>query len=516
MELRDLLDVPELRLHTRAARNTLDRPIRWVFTTDLLDPARYLSGGELVLSGLVWRRRPEDSADFVATLASQGVAGLAAGEAAFGAIPDDLIEACDAYGIPLLEVPIDVSFATITECVMRRLTREREGDLAAVLGQRRRLATTLAAGEGIEGLLSTWEREVGNPCWVLTPVGRVISGTPSSPDDATATRLADAYLRAGTLPYVVRSGVATPFSLFPVTTRTGRRLASWFLACAGDHDIWPRDLDDSVTELTSLIAFERARLDERRRARWLVAEQLLRPVLLRRSEPAAAADGMHSAGVDLGESYIAVSLHVSETERADELACPLLEELFGSLDIAAVVGPAGEDAIGLVPLAGPSADLGSSLREASRRLEAGLGQERLRVGLGTTTRGADALREAIEEAQLARRIAALRPGRTSVLSCADVDSYALLLATVPEDVRVVFRRRLLGPVLDYDARHRSDLHGTLEEFLACSGSWSRCAQRLHVHVNTLRYRIHRVEELTGRSLARLEDRVDFFLALHSE
>jgi DNA-binding PucR family transcriptional regulator len=36
---------------------------------------------------------------------------------------------------------------------------------------------------------------------------------------------------------------------------------------------------------------------------------------------------------------------------------------------------------------------------------------------------------------------------------------------------------------------------------------------MHVHVNTVRYRIRRIEELTGRDLARLDDQVDFFLAL---
>ena len=36
---------------------------------------------------------------------------------------------------------------------------------------------------------------------------------------------------------------------------------------------------------------------------------------------------------------------------------------------------------------------------------------------------------------------------------------------------------------------------------------------IRLHVNTLRYRIGRIEELTGRDLSKLEDRVDFYLAL---
>jgi DNA-binding PucR family transcriptional regulator len=75
------------------------------------------------------------------------------------------------------------------------------------------------------------------------------------------------------------------------------------------------------------------------------------------------------------------------------------------------------------------------------------------------------------------------------------------------------RERLLGPLLAYDDRHRAELLPTLQEFLACSGSWNACAAKMYVHVNTVRYRIRRIEELTGRDLSCLDDQVDFFLAL---
>jgi DNA-binding PucR family transcriptional regulator len=70
-------------------------------------------------------------------------------------------------------------------------------------------------------------------------------------------------------------------------------------------------------------------------------------------------------------------------------------------------------------------------------------------------------------------------------------------------------------VLDYDVAHRSELVRTLEVFLHHSGSWSQAAAELHLHVNTLRYRIGRVAELTGRDLSSFPDRVDLYLALSS-
>jgi DNA-binding PucR family transcriptional regulator len=91
--------------------------------------------------------------------------------------------------------------------------------------------------------------------------------------------------------------------------------------------------------------------------------------------------------------------------------------------------------------------------------------------------------------------------------------HELLLASVPAPVLRSFSDRLLGPLQEYDDRHSAELTSTLKSFLACDGSWSACASRMYVHVNTVRYRISRIEALTGRDLSALADRVDFFLAL---
>jgi hypothetical protein len=93
------------------------------------------------------------------------------------------------------------------------------------------------------------------------------------------------------------------------------------------------------------------------------------------------------------------------------------------------------------------------------------------------------------------------------------DSHVDLLAGVPDEFRRGFRDRILGPLRDYDANHQSHLEETLDVFLGCSASWSRCARELHIHVNTLRYRIEKINELTGRDLSRLDHQVDFLLAL---
>jgi DNA-binding PucR family transcriptional regulator len=97
----------------------------------------------------------------------------------------------------------------------------------------------------------------------------------------------------------------------------------------------------------------------------------------------------------------------------------------------------------------------------------------------------------------------------------DPPLHEALLASVPTPVLRPLRERLLGPLREYDDQRNAELMTTLEAFLACDGSWSACASRMYVHVNTVRYRISRIEALTGRDLSALADRVDFFLALRA-
>ena len=174
------------------------------------------------------------------------------------------------------------------------------------------------------------------------------------------------------------------------------------------------------------------------------------------------------------------------------------------------------------PGAGPAAHaFAARLRDAQPVLEADRSRVRLTVGISAPAEGVAALASALHEAQSARRLAAIRaataspaPGpAVSVVTSDEVASHELLLASVPGSVLRSFRDRLLGSLVAYDARHRAELLPTLREFLACSGSWNACAASMYVHVNTVRYRIRRIEELTGRDLSCLDDQVDFFLAL---
>ncbi|MFD7876100.1 PucR family transcriptional regulator [Streptomyces sp. NPDC059766] len=553
MRLRALLDTDALGLRLLGGEDELDRTVQGVMTTDLRDPSRYLAGGELVLTGLAWRRDAEDSEPFVRTLAGAGVAGVAAGTAEFGYVPEDLVVACARHRMPLFAVHESVAFATITEHVVRQVSGERAGDLAAVVDRHRRLMTSGPTGGGPDVVLDLLRSDLDLRAWVLSPAGRLIAGPkaagPELPPEVCA-RLAAEHLSAARLgrhtPHRVLIGPVT-YSLFPVRgggrSAQGSRdvresvLSDWLLAVEADAGDWPEERLDLLQGVTQLIAVERDRREAARTVRRRLAQEILELVQTG-AAPAEMAARLRVAapvllpGLGAAPHWQVVVARVEwedGTVDGGQAARSLLEEILVD-PLAAGAEPAdriavahaGDEAVALVPLpAVPGADdtetgiVADTLLESVRDpLSAGLNDDgRLTLGVSAAVHSAEGLRGALEEARHARRVAAARPGRVCAAGHQELASHVLLLPFVPDDVRRAFTARLLDPLRDYDRRHRAELIPTLEAFLDCDGSWTRCASRLHLHVNTLRYRVGRIEQLTSRDLSRLEDKLDFFLAL---
>ncbi|WP_328767819.1 PucR family transcriptional regulator [Streptomyces sp. NBC_00286] len=554
MRLRALLDTDALGLRLLGGEDELDRTVRGVMTTDLRDPSRYLSGGELVLTGLAWRRSAADSEPFVRILVAAGVTALAAGEAELGDIPDDLVLACARHRLPLFAVDESVAFATITEHVVRQVSGERAGDLAAVVDRHRRMMTSGPAGGGPEVVLDLLGSDLDLRAWVLSPAGRAIAGSNlagARPPAEIRAQLAAEHLAAVRTgrrgPYRVAVG-GTTYSLFPILS-SGRGaaasrdvretvLSDWLLAVEADAGDWPEERLDLLHGVTQLIAVERDRRDAARTVRRRLAQEVLE-LVQSGAAPAEIAARLRVAapvllpGLGAAPHWQVVVARVEwdggEIE-GGPVAQSLLEEILvdplssgpePSDRIA--VAHTGEEAIALVPIPAVASEhdglesglLADTLLAAVRGpLSAGLNDDgQLTLGVSAAVHSAEGLRGALEEARHARRVAAARPGRVCAAGHHELASHVLLLPFVPDDVRRAFTARLLDPLRDYDRRHRAELIPTLEAFLDCDGSWTRCASRLHLHVNTLRYRVGRIEQLTSRDLSRLEDKLDFFLAL---
>ncbi|MFW0785176.1 helix-turn-helix domain-containing protein [Gordonia sp. CPCC 206044] len=123
----------------------------------------------------------------------------------------------------------------------------------------------------------------------------------------------------------------------------------------------------------------------------------------------------------------------------------------------------------------------------------------------------DLMRGLINARQLSERQA-----RSVLTEVPEIPLPAPLAATLLADepgLSDVLERALLQPVLDYDAEKGTSYVQTLRTFLALDGHWGATANELGIHSNTLRYRLSRVEHLTGRGLQSTADRSDYYLAL---
>jgi purine catabolism regulator len=150
--------------------------------------------------------------------------------------------------------------------------------------------------------------------------------------------------------------------------------------------------------------------------------------------------------------------------------------------------------------------------DAGVALNAGAGRA---VAPGDTRRAFHEARCALEARELAGA-GATNGGASHQAGLAtfrDLGSFQLLLSLQDDEALRLFCDSILAPIEEGEGTYGGELMRSLEAFIECNGQWERAARQLYCHRHTLRYRIRRVEELTGRSLDSARDRIDFWLAL---
>ncbi|MEZ0093763.1 PucR family transcriptional regulator [Streptacidiphilus sp. EB129] len=484
----DLLELEDLRLGLAwGTPELLGRQVTGVTSTDLQDPARYLQPGELVLSGLVWWQpasgREGAALRFANSLRSAGVAALLAGEGTHGWVPPSLVDACRTHGIPLLTVPSATSFRAVTDRIYLRLWGDPGKDAGRAMAlpelARQELADLLDGGEPLARVLALAVVRLGLPdCAVLSATGRVIAASGS----AGAADPAD--------------GSAPHPSAIALGPAGGSPFDGWQLT-PGTHPL----MHGLAELLAPVAAAARSEIAARRNAAAALLDLLGTGGAADRTD---LADAIGACGLAPDQELTPIAVRIDRAPAA--WALDALTEALHSTGAGFVAGPDSRgEAIALV--GGPvRTDL---LRELLPRLQARLTSSQvLRIGVGPTVAPtATELRAALVRARYA--LAGADP-------FADADepaTLAALLRGVPVEVTDAYRQRVLGPLEEHDRENSVSLLGTLTAFLDCDGSWARTAKALHVHVNTVHYRVRRIEELIRRDLSRLPDQTDVRTAL---
>jgi PucR family transcriptional regulator, purine catabolism regulatory protein len=383
--------VMELGLTLATGEDNAQTNVRWVHSTELLDPTPWLRGGELLLTTGLQLMGAKPQREFVERLAEREIAGLGFGTGfVHRKLPAAILNTARKRGFPLFEVPYELPFIAVTERVFAQLLNERYELL-----QRNMAGDVLA--EALTGRLY--------------------------PDELQAR------LR--------------PFG---------------------------------IGETAAVLAFA-----------------------LR--EPGTAASTLEAILERLG-AHSLVALR-------NGLLCAVVD-CNGHADAGAPVVPRAAS----TAVSAPPSDNHDPIELAGRvrgELQARFGEVRASASRSAPTH---MLRRSFHEARCALEAVRLANGTApEVASYKDLGAFQLLLSLQDDDALASYCQSVLGPVEGDEGEYGDELLRSLDVFIEHNGHWEKAAQALYCHRHTLRYRIKRVEQLTGRDFTHARDRIEFWLAL---
>jgi sugar diacid utilization regulator len=175
----------------------------------------------------------------------------------------------------------------------------------------------------------------------------------------------------------------------------------------------------------------------------------------------------------------------------------------------------------LLLLGSPIEERKAVARHILRRCRERLRNLPVHVGLGEPCENPDQIIRSCRQADSALRVGQrLRTARSidgRIHTFATLGVHRMLFALSQESPETFqdFEESAIGPVIDYDKEHGTQLLETLRVYMECDGNVQEVASLLHVHKHTVRYRLRRITELTGLDVARFEDATQLYLAVRA-
>lgn len=123
------------------------------------------------------------------------------------------------------------------------------------------------------------------------------------------------------------------------------------------------------------------------------------------------------------------------------------------------------------------------------------------IGLGSCYPELKDLKKSLQEAEQALKAVRANNAKDTTCSFQDLGLYKIILNVTDQQKLLAFYQDTLGSLMNYDKRYNTDLMKTLEVYLAKNGNLNKAAKRLFIHRNTLKYRLQRIEEISGCNLS---------------
>lgn len=473
----DLLRSPALQLRLVAGEAGVTRRVAWAHVSELEDPTPWLSGSEMIMTtGMALPRSAAGQRSYLERLDDAGVACLAVSERMFvPPLTSSFFAAATARGFPVLEVPIPVPFMAISQEVAAAVAPggagQRLNAQLQVFGAVQWLASgTLSAAE----IFARLERLSGYTLYACTlRRTRLLDGLRVPPPE-----YADLIPDTVTSPPTVPGGYVLPI--------TGPRGTAGYLlamespaAAPGGVSVVQHIATVAALQL-SMVAHEREML--RRSGAETLAEMLQGAVATRR----LASNGF---SVDRPLRLAVVPGEADDERVADALA---------SAGLPCFILRQQDELVVL-------------LQDVDAAREALTGAVTVAVGFSRPFLAGSAVAVARREARwaLAR---ALEAGRA--VATYGEDRTEKWLTSETGELRALVSQ-VLGAVLAYDEVHSGDLVSSVRVWLEHDRQTDRAARALHIHPNTLLYRIRRFEQISGRSLASTESLAEVWLAMRT-
>ena len=503
----------ELTLVGEGLEGALDREVLWFHNTELPDPSQYIRESEAVLTNGLWSSSVTPKA-FVVSLVRARAAGLIFGlTAQTPEIPPALVKACAEAKLPLLALSIDVPFTAVTEVAARFHSAGRQDALAGMVRRGNALATSISRGAGASGALSVLRRDHDLPLVVVDRLGRELASVGSETTNEQRRAAADA-LGAVSPPSEVDLPGLGPVAVYLVKGAIGGVDAGLF--CLKPVDELEVSQKEALDQTARFLSLDVAKQQAVQAIEARFSGELVEMILSGTARAAEVPGRLRAFGVDPARPLAVLTTAFDVDSDAPPRATEELESFFASKSIAVVLVAGSQDVVTVFGWGGDQEDLTSFADEIRKVMTRRHPGTRAVVGVGELADDAAGLREPLIRSRETCHVLRRRHGGPSTASFAEVGTHTMLLGLHDRVTLRRFADDVLGPVRRQDTKYGTELERTLKVFLANDGQWSVTATEMYVHVNTLRNRLARIAHLTGRDLARLEERVNLFLALEAD
>jgi len=493
--LAEVLTLPSFRAaRTEVLHGDVERiQVRWVHSSEVFEMGSLLAGGEVLLTtGLgLHGRTAEHLAAYVDQLADAGIAALALELGrTFFEVPEPILAAARRRDLALLAFPATVPFERMVEDFHELLVRRKVAAGAGDAGDAgwRALTQVVIEGRGLRAVLDEVCRLAGCAVELRDPDGQTVERSRIA--SVSATDAIEAPVRGP-------AGALGTLRLLGGDDAERRRLAEVAAhavalelgrGSGGAHR--PGPAQSLLADLVARVVVSRADVLGR---------------LAALGWPPVDARHLVVAAVDV-DAAVPLTDAVTATEQA------LLDD--GRGDPGVLVGGSGGHVIA-VQRAGRRAAPARVRDELAAVRDRIAGRLPGRVLICATTPVADPgeLAAAVARSREVLRTARRYGLRDGVVMERDVAAHRLVTSSVDPDAMARFVEEQIGPLVDHDREHRSELLRTLDAYLACSLSKARTAAQLGIRRQSLYDRLSRIERLLGVSLDEPDHRTGLGLAL---